>query len=98
MLPVLPRLGGGAVNPVNEWLALLRVHEGGVTTLDGRFYNHGRPVADYLATALYELIRTERLALGQPTPTGQQQVCITRAGQARYAALNGNGMRRRHGG
>ncbi|MGH3911703.1 MAG: hypothetical protein ACRDRM_12840 [Pseudonocardiaceae bacterium] len=82
---------------MNEWLALLRVHEGGVTTLEGCFYNHGRSVADYLAATLDELIRTEYLALGRPTPSGQQQVCVTKAGQARYAELNSNGMRR-HGG
>lgn len=41
-----------ADDPVNEWLALLRGHEGGVTTLEGRFLNHGQSVADYLPAAL----------------------------------------------
>lgn len=57
-----------AVNPVNEWLALMRVHEGGVTTLGGR----------------------------RSGPDSRQQVCVTRAGQPRYAELNGN-RERRHG-
>lgn len=78
---------------VHEWLALLRVHEGGVTTLGGRFLNHGQPVADYLAAALAELIRSELLALGRATPSGQQQVCVTHAGQVRYAELDSNGVR-----
>ncbi|MGH8575108.1 MAG: hypothetical protein ACREX8_21440 [Gammaproteobacteria bacterium] len=77
---------------MNEWLALMRAHQGGVTTLGGRYFNHGQPVAEYLATALEELIRTEHLALGRATPSGQQQVCVTRTGQARYAELNGTGV------
>lgn len=48
---------------VTEWLALLRAHEGGVTRLQDRFYNHGRPVADYLAAAFAELISVDQLAL-----------------------------------
>ena len=87
-----------AVSPVNEWLALMRVHEGGITTLHGHFFRHGQPVAEYLADALVELLRTEHLALGRPDLNGQQQVCVTRAGQARYAELNANGVREaRHG-
>ncbi|MGH3902988.1 MAG: hypothetical protein ACRDTE_02125 [Pseudonocardiaceae bacterium] len=81
------------MSQVNEWLALLRVHEGGVTKLDGNYLNQGRPVAGYLAEAIDELIRSERLALGRATPSGQQQVCVTYAGQVRYAELNTNGVR-----
>lgn len=84
---------------VNEWLALLRVHEGGVTALEGRLFNHGQPVADYLAAAFDELLRSEHLALGRPDPSGRQQVCVTRAGQVRYTELNRNGVREAgHGG
>lgn len=83
---------------LNEWLALLRVHEGGVTTLAGRFFNQGQPVDDYLALTLAELIRTGYLALGATVPSEQQQVCVTHAGQVRYAELNRNGVREgRHG-
>lgn len=83
---------------VNEWLALLRVHEGGVTTVGGRFFNHGQPVAAYLAATFDELIRTEHLALARPTPS-EQQVCITHAGQVRYAELTSTGVQEaRHGG
>lgn len=83
---------------VNEWLALLRVHEGGVTRLDGHYLNHGRPVAGYLAEAIEELIRAELLALARPDPVGVQRVCVTRAGQVRYAELNSNGVREAHSG
>ena len=78
---------------VSEWLALLRVHEGGMTTLEGGFYNHGQPVADYLAAALDKLLSTGHLAVGKPDPSGRQHVLITRAGQIRYAELNTNGVR-----
>ncbi|MFN2496732.1 MAG: hypothetical protein ABR608_12615 [Pseudonocardiaceae bacterium] len=91
-------MGGSAVTAATEWLALLRVHEGGVTMLGGSFFNQGQPVADFFAVALDELLRTEHAALGTPTPTGQQQVCVTHTGQARYAELNSNGAREaRHG-
>lgn len=98
MLPGLPRLGGSAVSLVNEWLALLRVRKGGVTRLDGHYLNRGRAVAGYVADALDELIRTELLALARPDPIGAQQVCVTRAGQIRYAELNSNGVREAHSG
>jgi len=84
---------------MNEWLALLRVHEGGVTVLAGCFFNQERPVDDYLAAALAELIRTGHLALGAVVPSGQQQVCVTHAGQLRYMELNSKRVQEvRHGG
>lgn len=83
-------LGGPMTPDVAGWLALLRVHQGGVTKLDGHCLNHGRPVANYVAGALDELIRNELLSLGRSTPSGQQQVCVTHAQQIRYATLNAN--------
>lgn len=89
---------GSPVTSVTEWLALLRVHEGGVTKLNGTYLNHGQQVAAYLADALDELIRAELLALARPDPIGAQQVCVTHTGQARYTELNNNGVRKsRHG-
>lgn len=73
---------------VTEWLALLRAHEGGVTKLAGRYLNCGRPVPGYLADVLDELVCAGFLALAHPSPIGQQQVCVTYTGQARYAALS----------
>src|ERR1700742_5005400 len=71
------------VSRVNEWLALLRVDEGGVTSWEGQFLNHGQPVADYLAAAFGELIRTNNsrwadltqwAAASLPHPGGADQV------------------------
>lgn len=70
-----------------------------MTTVGGLFFNHGQPVADYLAAALDELIRTEHLALGRATSSGQQQVCVTHAGQIRYAEPTSTGVKEAcHGG
>lgn len=91
-------MGGGAVTPVNEWLALRRVHEGRVIATGGRFLDQGRPVAEYLTAALGELLDAGLLAWGRADPVGVQRVCVTHVGQARYAELNGNGTPgRRHG-
>lgn len=70
-----------------EWLGLHRAHEGGLTTLAGRYLNYGRPVGSYLAEVFDGLISAGFLALGQPSPSGQQQVCVTHTGQSRYAEL-----------
>lgn len=76
------------MTPVSEWLALRRVHEGSVTLMCGIILKHGRPVADHLAGAVTELIRTGHLALGRPALDGQQRVCTTHTGQRRYDELN----------
>lgn len=68
------------------------------TVCGGRFVNHRQAVADYLAATVAELIRTEYLALRRATLSGQQQVCVTNAGRARYVELDSNGVREaRHG-
>ncbi|HEU0127019.1 MAG TPA: hypothetical protein VFQ48_00195 [Pseudonocardiaceae bacterium] len=72
---------------VIEWLALHRTHEGGLTKLGMSYLNCGRPIGGYLAEMLDELIHTRLLALGPPSPTGQQQVRVTHTGQARYTTL-----------
>ena len=84
-----------------EWLGLHRAHEGGVTKLAGDYLNYGRPVASDLAEVFDGLISAGFLALSQPSPSGQQQVCVTHTGQSRYAELcmparpsrNGSGAR-----
>lgn len=81
------------MSAVNEWLAMFHVHEGGVTMLEGCFFNQGRLVGDYLAVVLVELIRTGHLALGAAVLSGQQQVCVTHSGQLRYRELNSNAAR-----
>ncbi|MGH4013412.1 MAG: hypothetical protein ACRDSL_05655 [Pseudonocardiaceae bacterium] len=72
-----------------EWLALHRAHEGGVTRLAGHYLNFGRPVSGYLAEVFDEVIRAGLLALAQPSPSGQQRVCVTHLGQGRYRELSG---------
>lgn len=37
---------------VTEWLALLRAHDGGLTSLNDGYLNYGRPIANYLTDAL----------------------------------------------
>lgn len=55
--------------------------------LNNGYLNFGSPVAGYLADALDRLVRTELLILGSPSPSGQRQIRVTHAGQARYAQL-----------
>lgn len=47
-----------------EWLALRRVHRGGVARFAGRYLDHGCPMPGYLTDALDGLIRAGLLALG----------------------------------
>lgn len=64
---------------------------GRVTKLSGHYLNCGRPVGGYLSEMIDELVGAGFLALGQPSPIGQQQVCVTHTGQARYRELDGRG-------
>ena len=48
------------MSAVNVWLALMRVHEGGVAIRDGEYLNHGQPVAHYLAATLDVAICPDR--------------------------------------
>lgn len=63
------------------------------TACGGRFFDNGQAVADYRAAVFAELIRAEYLTLRRATPSGQQQVCVTYAGQVRYSELDSNGVR-----
>lgn len=76
------------MTPVTEWLALLRVHEGGVTRQGGYYLNYGRPIIKYVADALDELVDARILVLGPANEYGQQKVLATAQAQARYAALS----------
>lgn len=91
-MPELPTLAGRAVSglgssPAFEWMALRRVHDGGLVALDGRYFDGGRPVSGDVATALDDLIRDGCLALGRAGPAGRRTVCVTVAGQIRYREL-----------
>jgi hypothetical protein len=88
--------GAPMTSAVTEWLALRRVHEGGVTqlTTSEQFLDRGRPVAGYLAEALGQLIGSGHLTLGAGDPDrSQRQVCVTHEGQRRYAELSGTQAR-----
>jgi hypothetical protein len=53
-----------------ELLALRRVHDGGVTTGEDGYLQHGRVITGQVAAALDRLIQTEYLALARPSPDG----------------------------
>lgn len=75
------------MTPVTEWLALLRVHEGGVAWQSNRYLNHGSPMIKYVADAIDQLLETHVLAIGPLNEYGQQRVIATAQSQARYAEL-----------
>ena len=79
-----------SMTQVNEWLALMRAHEGGITKLGDIYLKHGERVAGYVATVISELIESRLPALSMPDPAGMQRVCVTHAGQRRYAECNGH--------
>lgn len=80
-------MGGSGISETAEWLALRRAHEGAVARLNGCYFNHGRPVAEAVASAFDTLISGGLLALGRPDLRGRQQVCVTHHGQSKYSAL-----------
>ncbi|MGH3695059.1 MAG: hypothetical protein ACRDRX_13910 [Pseudonocardiaceae bacterium] len=69
------------------WIVLSRVNNGGVTRQDDHYFDRGEPAPDYLAGPFADLTDTGSLVLGDPDPTGRQQVTITDAGYARYGQL-----------
>lgn len=73
------------------WLALRRVHEGGVTLLEDSYYHHGHALPHYLNAPLTELLNAEQLVLAEADPhtAGMQQVRFTQEGQDLYAVLCG---------
>lgn len=73
------------------WLALRRANEGGVTLLDGSYYQHGRAVPHYLNASLIDLVDAGRLTLtdADPDTTQIQKITLTDAGRELYATLCG---------
>lgn len=84
-----------SMTQVNEWLALMRAHEGGITKLGDIYLKHGERVACHLTAAITQLVVSRHLALSTPDATGMQRVCVTHAGQRRFAQLNGHSAGRR---
>ncbi|MGH4020293.1 MAG: hypothetical protein ACRDT0_13870 [Pseudonocardiaceae bacterium] len=74
------------------WIALRRVHRGGVLHLQGRYFDHERPVPGYLTDTLDALTRAGMLALVD-TDSIAQRVTVTDAGCARYVTWRGHRRR-----
>lgn len=83
-------LGGGGFF---EWLALRRVHDGGLVLTEDGYVQHGRAITGEVAEAIGRLLDAGALALGQPDPRGHRTVCVTATGQAWYAEAQGGGGR-----
>lgn len=72
-----------------HWIALRRVFDGEVTTLDGRWRDRGHPVPGYVTNALDELLAGGLVALADPDPKaeGMAPVTLTNAGTAHFEQL-----------
>jgi len=71
------------------WLALHRVHRGGVARKGEQLCYRGRPMPPGLLGELYEyLLEDGALVLGAPDGSGMQRVRLTEAGLARYQVLD----------
>jgi hypothetical protein len=87
--PVNDRIGDIGDIGVAVWIALRRVHQGGVTNLAGQWRDSGSPVPGYLADALDRLTSSGQLALAvaDPESCGARRVTVTGTGRARYVTL-----------
>lgn len=72
----------------SEWLALHRVHEGGVAKVAGIYLDHGYPVPSHLIGLFDRLTWAGLLMVAEGDPVWDlRQLSLTDAGQVRYAAL-----------
>lgn len=73
---------------LDEWLALRRVHDGGVAKSAGAYFDHGRPVPEHLTGVFDRLIWTGLVSVVAGDPIWQlRRLSLTDAGALRYAAL-----------
>jgi len=71
-----------------EWLALRRVHDGGMAKSAGNYYDEGRPTPDYLTLMFDYLIRTQLISVAGGDPVwGLRRMSLTDLGKTRYAEL-----------
>ncbi|HEU0128115.1 MAG TPA: hypothetical protein VFQ48_05860, partial [Pseudonocardiaceae bacterium] len=71
-----------------EWLALRRVHEGGVAKVAGIYLEHGRPVPGDLTEVFDRLTWTGLVAVAEGDPVWSvRRLSLTDTGHARYAVL-----------
>jgi hypothetical protein len=72
------------------WMALRRVHAGGLARFEGRYYDSGRRVPCFLPGVFDELLETGLVTLADPDPdsAGLRRATLTCAGYARFVALS----------
>jgi DNA-binding PadR family transcriptional regulator len=70
------------------WLALRRVHRGGITRVRSGYVDRGQRIPGYIADALDTLVPAGLVTFGEPDPAGYRQVALTPSGQARLAELS----------
>ena len=79
-------------NPTSDvivWIALRRVHDGGVARVGSWWLDGGRQVPDYVPAVLDELVTAGLVALADPDPVAEVSLRagLTDAGQTRYGEL-----------
>ncbi|MGH3815559.1 MAG: hypothetical protein ACRDUV_24430 [Pseudonocardiaceae bacterium] len=89
---MLALAGGAVTNPESDvigWVALRRVHGGGVARVGSWWVDGGRQVPDYLPAVLDELVTAGLVALEASDPVAEAplRASLTKAGQARYGEL-----------
>jgi hypothetical protein len=73
---------------LDEWLALRRVHDGGVAKSAGAYFDHGRPAPGQLTGVFDRLIWIGLVSVVAGDPIWQlRRLSLTDAGALRYAAL-----------
>lgn len=84
--PHMPLVGGD----VTLWLALRRVNQGGVARLEGRYYDHGRPLLVFMNACLNACVESAHVALGEAdfNSAGMRRAVLTHSGRDLYAALD----------
>jgi hypothetical protein len=81
------------------WLALRRVHKGGVAKVGNRYLDREVPVPGYVADVLDEMTGSGLLVVAEADPMagGRQRIAMTETGQARYLALSEHAQRSTRG-
>ncbi|MGH3914666.1 MAG: hypothetical protein ACRDTC_14860, partial [Pseudonocardiaceae bacterium] len=72
-----------------EWLALRRVHDGGVAKVAGVYLERGRPTPEHLTDAFDRLVWTGLVTVAEGDVLWDlRRLNLTDTGQARYTTLN----------
>ena len=71
-----------------EWMALRRIHNGGMATSAGVYFDEGRPAPEYLARIFDYIIRTGLTEVDDGDPVwALRRMSLTDAGRLRYTEL-----------